>query len=74
MFREFIADDRAGVGDKGFDDIFLEGECEVEVRPGLVAVFEHGEAEDEVVQVFEVALAAAFVAEAEDHAGDLHVC
>ena len=71
---EFIADDGAGVGYKGTDDVFLETQGEIEVRPGFVAVFEDGHAEYEIMHILDVALAFAFVGEAEDDARDFDVC
>jgi hypothetical protein len=73
VFGEFVADDCACVADEGFDDTAFEGESEVEVRPGLVAVLDGGKAEDKVVHVLKIAVAFAFVAEAEHDRGHLDV-
>lgn len=70
---QLVAHDSPGVRYERSDDISLELQGEVEVRPRLVAVLEGRHAEDEVVDVFDVAVAFAFVAEAEDDAGDLDV-
>ena len=67
MPAELVSDNSAGMGNEGFDDIFLQGEGEIQVRPCLVAVFNHGKAEDKVVDIFDVAFSLAFVAEAQDH-------
>lgn len=71
VVAEFVADDGTRMGDQGFDHVFLELQGEVKVRPGLVAVFQRWHAEDEIVDVFDVAMAFAFVAEAQHHAWDL---
>lgn len=71
---ELVAEDGRGVGDEGLDGVLFEAESEIEVGPDFVAVFENGQAEDEVVQVFEVVVAFALVAEAEDDVVDFDVC
>jgi len=70
---QLVAHDSPGVRYERSDDVSLELQGEVEVRPRLVTVLEGRHAEDEVVDVFDVAVAFAFVAEAEDDTGDLDV-
>lgn len=64
VVAELIADDGACVGDQSFDDVFLELQGEVQVRPCLVAVLECRHSEDEIVHILDIAVPFAFVAEA----------
>lgn len=56
---------------QSFDDIFLQAQSKVQVRPRLVTVFENRETEDKVVKIFEVMFPLALVAHAEDHVVNL---
>jgi len=67
MLAKLVSDDSTGMGDEGFDDIFLQSKGQIQIRPCLVAVFNHGEAEDKVVYIFDVPFSLAFVAEAQHH-------
>jgi len=72
--RELIPNDSTGMRDQGSDDVLLQSQGKIQVRPRLIPVFKSWHAENKIMHVFEIPLAFAFVAEAEDHAGDFDVC
>ena len=59
--------------DQSANHVFLQAKSKIEVGPSLVPVFQDRHAEDKVVYIFDVALAFAFVTEAEDHAGNFYI-
>lgn len=73
VIGELVAYDGAGVGDKGSNDILFEAKGEIEIGPCFVAVLEDRHAEDEVVDVFYVALTSPLVAKTENNARDFNV-
>jgi hypothetical protein len=59
VVRELVLQDGTSVRDKRTDDVFFEVDGKVEVGPGFVAVLEHRHLKHELVDVLEIALAAA---------------
>ena len=74
MVTEFVTDDSASMRDQGANEIFLQLQCQVEVRPSLVAVFQSRHAEDQVMHILNVTLALTLVAQAQHHTRDLDEC
>ncbi len=71
--RELVANDGTGMRDQGSNNILLQPQGEIQVRPRLVPIFEGWHTKNEIMHVFEVAFAFALVAETEDDAGDFDV-
>lgn len=74
MVREFVADYGSCMGYESSDDVFLEFQCEIEIRPRLVPVLKRRHAEDKIMQVFEVAITLALVTQTDDETVELDMC
>ena len=67
MFAELVPDDSTSVRDQRTDDVLLQSKGKIEVGPRFIAVFNFGQTENKVVDIFDVPLAFSFVAETKDH-------
>jgi len=63
---ELVANDRASMRYQRTNHILFQPERQIEIRPRLVAVLERGHAEDKVVEILNVAVTFALVAQADD--------
>jgi hypothetical protein len=64
---ELVANDGPSMRDESSDKVLLESESQIQIGPGLVPVLKHRHAKDKVVEVFQVAIPFALVAQTDDH-------
>jgi hypothetical protein len=73
VVRNFIPKDSWSVRDKSLDDISLKSQRQIEIRPGLISIFKNRKPEYEIMNIFKIALALAFVTQAKHHIINLYV-